>query len=241
MEDQVYALQYRVEKDHWWFSARQKILIEFLERRFTPSPSLRLLDVGCGTGAMLELLSQRYDAQGIDVSEHAAAFCRARGLHNVRVGTLTTFPKGEAFDIVTMLDVVEHIEEDVQVLRDAHAIVKPGGHLLVTVPAFPSLWSHHDVMLHHKRRYTRSELRAVVAEAGFIIDRMTFFNTLLFPVALVKRSTAKLTGSREANDLEIPSRFMNSLLKTVFGMESRVVSGGSLPFGLSLLCWARKA
>jgi len=240
MEEHLYSLQYNVEKKHWWYTARQKILLAYLTHRVPSSKEVRLLDVGCGTGALLEAFASRYTAYGLDSSRRAVEFCRERGLTNVREGSLESYPKDTTFDIITLLDVVEHVDDDLQLLRNAHRVLRTEGAILITVPAFPALWSHHDVVLHHKRRYTKSTLEKVVTEAGFRIEHLTFFNTLLFPVAVIIRYVAKLTGSTEATDLEMPPPIANRFLHAIFAFERRIVPKISLPFGLSLLCWGHK-
>lgn len=239
MEDRLYPQMHRVEKEHWWFAAKRSIVLHLLTTRVHTSSRTRVLDVGCGTGAILEEFSRRYEAFGIDPSQQAVDFCRQRGLTNVWAGLLADFPPDKPYDLITMMDVVEHVEDDRGLLMEARRRLAPGGHLLITVPAFQWLWSHHDVALHHQRRYTRATLAPVVTGAGFTIEHLTYFNTLLFPLAVGRRFVQKLTGGETMDDLEIPSPGMNKLLRTVFEMETPVLSSYSLPFGLSLLCLAR--
>jgi len=240
MEEQVYRTLYAVEKEHWWYAARKDILLRYLEVRLGLPRAARVLDAGCGTGAILEALSARYDAWGTDVAPQAIAFCRERGLTRLHLGTLDAYPPSPPFDLITMLDMVEHVDDDRGLLRAAHALLGPGGHILITVPAFPSLWSRYDEILHHRRRYTRAGLGALVASSGFAIEHMTFLNCLLFPVAWLRRAAARLTGSDGAGDLEIPPRALNAALRGTFRIERHVLTRGSLPFGLSLLVLARR-
>jgi len=240
MEEQVYRTLYAVEKRHWWYAARKEILLRYLEKRLGLPRASRVLDAGCGTGAILEALSARYDAWGSDVAPQAIDFCRERGLTRLHLGTLEEYPPSAPFDLVTMLDMVEHVGDDRGLLRAAHALLAPGGHLLITVPAFPSLWSRYDEILHHKRRYTRRTLRALVETSGFVIEHMTFLNCLLFPVAWLRRAAARLTGADGTGDLQIPPRPLNAALRATFGAERHVITRGSLPFGLSLLVLARR-
>ena len=241
MEAHVYPQMYRVEKEHWWFVARREILARYLDARAPLPDGARILDVGCGTGAILEMFSARHDAWGVDTSPQAIAFCRERGLSKLRLGPLAEFSAPAPFDLITMLDVVEHAEDDLGLLRDALPLLGDRGRLLVTVPAFPSLWSAHDEMLHHERRYTRDLLRRRIAEAGFVTEHITFFNTFLFPVALARRTLGRLAGMEQTHDLDIPAPALNALLRRVFAAEGDVLRSGSLPFGLSLLCLASKA
>ena len=240
MEDQVYRQLYEVENTHWWFSARKEILLRYLDVRLPLPPTARLLDVGCGTGAILESFSRRYQAFGTDMAPQAIDFCRERGLTRLYCGTLETYPPSEPFDLLTMLDMLEHVEDDGGLLRAARRLLRAEGHILIAVPAFPSLWSDHDEVLHHKRRYTRRGLRRLVEHAGFTVEHLTFLNCLLFPVAWVKRAAARVTGAEGANDLEIPPRSLNAVLRELFRIEGRVLPHASLPVGLSLLCLARR-
>ncbi len=240
MESHVYPQMYRVEKEHWWFVSRNAILLNFIAQRLALTPASRVLDVGCGTGAMLEQFSQRYHAFGLDFSQQAIDFCRQRGLTNLYVGSLDAFPANHTFDLITMFDVVEHVEDHEGLLKEAYQRLNRGGHILIAVPAYQWLWSKHDEVLHHKRRYTRSTLRDVVERAGFRVKRLTHFNTLLFPVAVMRRVIGRITGSNTADDLEVPSPAVNGILGGVFRLEKPLVSSVTLPFGLSLLCLAQK-
>ena len=240
MEDQVYRQLYEVENEHWWYAARKEILLRYLDVRLPLPPAARLLDVGCGTGAILESFSHRYEAFGTDTAPQAIAFCRERGLTRLYCGTLDSYPPSEPFDLITMLDMVEHVEDDEGLLRAGRRLLNEGGHVLIAVPAFPSLWSRLDEILHHKRRYTRGSLRRVVEHAGFTVEHLTFFNCFLFPLAWVKRVAARATGTGKAHDLDIPPRPLNATLREIFRVERRILTRSSLPIGLSLLCLARK-
>ena len=241
MEDRVYQQLYDVENEHWWFVARKEILLRYLDARLPLQRDSRILDVGCGTGTILQSFSRRYHAFGTDVAPQAIEFCRQRGLTEVHMGRLEDYPASEPFDLLTMLDMLEHVDDDAGLLQAAHRLLRTGGHLLIAVPAFPSLWSKHDEILHHKRRYTRQTLRRVVEGAGFAVEHLTFFNFFLFPVAWAKRAAARVTGSEKANDLDIPPRILNTGLREIFRLERGMLPHVSLPFGLSLLCLARKA
>ncbi len=240
MEAGVYALQYRVEKEHWWFRARMMILLRFLARTIAKPPKVRILDVGCGTGAVLESLSVWYECTGIDPSEAAIEFCRRRGLNNLLCGDITSYSGEGGFDVVTFLDVLEHIEDDRGALARASALLAYDGCVLITVPAYQFLWGPQDELLHHKRRYTKRTLKAVVEEAGFSPVYLSYFNTVLFPVALIRRLTARVWPGNPLRDLEIPGEPVNRILKMIFSVERYVIPPWQIPFGLSLLCWARK-
>lgn len=241
MEDLIYPVFYTIEKEHWWFSARKTILMDFMAKRLPPSPTMKLLDVGCGTGALLEEFTTRFDAHGIEPSQAAVEFCRKRGLMTVKVGVLKQHPVAEKVDIMTLLDVVEHIEDDGQLLLDAYQRITSDGYILITVPAYQWMWSNHDVVLHHKRRYSRESLRVLVKDAGFDIVHLTHFNTIFFPLAVVKRLLTRFLHLRERDEYNVPPKLINAALRSIFALERLVVPGFSLPFGLSLLCLAKKA
>ena len=241
MEEFLYPHFYKIENEHWWFAARQRILWQFMEKKLRLPAGTKLLDVGCGTGAILDMLSKKYQTYGQDVSPQAIEFCAQRGLNNLFCGTLDQFPKEYgSFDSITTLDVIEHIDDDLTVLKRMHTLLNDRGSVLITVPAFPALWGTHDVVTHHKRRYVKRTLRAVVAKAGFAVEHIAYFNFFLFPVALVRRIFARLTGATEASDLEIPPAFVNRILRVVFESEKYFLPWMGFPFGLSLICIARK-
>lgn len=240
MEEQLYQQFYNVEDDHWWFKARRSILMTYLLQRVKVKTRLKLLDVGCGTGAFLAGASRHFDVYGTDNSSEAIKFCRQRGLGNLYEGTLEGYNSPTMFDVITLLDVIEHIDDDVGVLRRVRTLLGKGGHVLVTVPAYKWLWGAHDEVNHHKRRYTKTGLKNVVNDAGFFIEHISYFNTILFPVAAVRRMAARLTHTREAEDFEIPGTLTNAMLRSVFGVERYLLPYMSFPFGLSVLCWATR-
>jgi SAM-dependent methyltransferase len=210
MEDQVYRQLYEVENEHWWYAARKEILLRYLDVRLPLPPSARLLDVGCGTGAILESFSRRYEAFGTDTAPQAIEFCRERGLTRLYCGTLDTYPPSEPFDLITMLDMVEHVEDDEGLLRAGLRLLNDGGHVLIAVPAFPSSGARLT-----RSSTTKGDTRGAVSAAlskiaGFTVEHLTFFNCFLFPVAWVKRIAARATGGGEAHDLDIPPRPLNA-------------------------------
>jgi SAM-dependent methyltransferase len=210
--------------------------------------NLEILDAGCGTGINLDYLAEFGNVTGADISEDAIEFCRKRGKSSVLRMDLTSLAlPGDRFDLVTVLDVIEHIEDDEAALREAVRVTKPGGSILVTVPAFPELWSEHDEINHHRRRYRAQRIKDLFRMAECDLIRFTHMNTLLFPVAYAVR-TWQQARRRWADSPKHPPRtdfvdyhpVINGLLAAIFTSEIPWVTTTGLPFGLSLLCFARK-
>jgi SAM-dependent methyltransferase len=226
------------------------VLLAVLERALPAGAGLEILDVGCGTGTMLGHLARFGHAQGVDADAEAIRFCRERGLDEVRHVAPGPLPFADAsFDLVTALDVVEHIDDDAAAVAEMARVLRPGGLALTTVPAFPSLWGRQDEIAHHKRRYRAAGLRALVAGAGLEVEHLTHFNTLLFgPIAAVRVARRTTRWGRAPGSGELRSDFeltrpgpLNALLARVFAAEAPLVARGRLPFGVSLLALGRKA
>jgi SAM-dependent methyltransferase len=245
MERHTYAIMYEVEGAHWWFAGRRRILESFV-RGIVADLNLqgrppRILDVGCGTGANLELLAQFGEAEGVDVSEDALSFCRARGLEKVKRGAAEELPYPDAsFDLVTGLDVVEHLDSDVAGLKEMHRVLKPGGRILLFVPAFMFLWGVQDDISHHRLRYTLKGLQRSVEEAGFKVERATYANISFFAPILLGRVLMRVTGFKPASENNINVSALNGLLGRILGAESHLLRRVNFPFGVSALCVARK-
>jgi SAM-dependent methyltransferase len=243
MQQHTYSIMYEVEETHWWFVGRRRIIRYFVEEicRGFKGHRPRILDVGCGTGANLELLNRYGDAEGVDVSPDALAFCRARGLQNVRHGAAERLPYEDgSFDLVTALDVVEHLDDDVGGLREMRRVLKKGGRALLFVPAFMFLWGVQDDVSNHRRRYTLNGLRRSVRAAGFEVERATYANISFFAPILLGRLLMRATGLRPASENNINVGALNGLLGRVLGAESSLLRRVNLPFGVSALCVARR-
>ncbi len=256
MDDALYRLFYEHEEAHWWFRARREIVLAALEQHGNLSAGDTVLDIGCGTGANAKALAEKYRVVAMDTSPLAVAYAKKRGLTDVLLGTLDTFPRDQ-FDVhaALLLDVIEHIDDDVAVLAQAREIVGPGGRVVVTVPAYMWLWGGHDVVTHHKRRYDQGSLTRAFAAAGLEPVKLTYFNTFLFPLIaaarLASRGVAGLrAGGRQARassstDADIartataPPKPVNELLRRVFSAEKSIVASSTFPFGVSLLAVAR--
>ena len=248
MQQHTYSIMYEVEGAHWWFVGRRRILESFVRRicgdlkRELDVERPRILDVGCGTGANLEMLGQFGEAHGVDVSTDALAFCRARGLERVRHGAAEKLPYEDgSFELVTGLDVVEHLDDDVAGLSEMRRVLRPGGRVLLFVPAFMFLWGVQDDVSHHRRRYTIPTLRRAVREAGFEVERTTYANITFFAPILLGRAVMKLTGLRPASENNINVSALNGVMGRILGAESAFLGRLNFPFGVSALCVARKS
>jgi SAM-dependent methyltransferase len=252
MQQHTYAIMRRVEESHWWFVGRRRIISSFLQRLCrdlkangaddgSQASTLNILDVGCGTGANLEMLSEFGDAEGVDVSAEALSFCRARGLRNVKQGEAEALPYGaESFDLVTGLDVVEHLDDDLAGLQEMRRVLRRDGRALLFVPAFMFLWGVQDDISNHRRRYTLKGLKSVVREAGFEVERATYVNISFFAPILLGRLFMRATRLRPESENNITIGFLNGVLGKLFGAESGPLRYLNFPFGVSIICVARK-
>ena len=239
------ALAYHTLRDlqdrHWWFVGRRTI-IEQLIRRFVKLPkSPRRLEAGCGYGGNLEMLGKFRDLNAFEYEDEARAYASALSARPVEKGFLPDRVgfDNDRFELIAMLDVLEHIQDDAGSLRALRERLTDDGSLLVTVPAIPWLWSEHDEVHHHKRRYTKTALQKLLKESGYELVSTGYFNTLLFPLALLQRIAARLF--RIPHRVEtLPQRHLNNILSRIFGFESRLLGRISAPVGLSLYAVARQ-
>lgn len=241
MDESVYHLHYEQEEKHWWFAARAVIVREIIEKYGNLAPGDTILDIGCGTGAILKSLSETYRVVGIDMSPLAVEYSKKRGLTDVFEMPVEEFP-ADQYDVraALLLDVIEHIDDDLAVLKRAREIVGDDGRVIVTVPAYMWMWSAHDVLHHHKRRYSASQLRDVLDRAGLEPVKFTYYNTLLFPIGAAKKLMDRSKSATiDSTKLDMPSPAVNAMLKAVFASEKNIVSNITLPFGISLLAVAR--
>ena len=223
------------EQDHWWFVARRAIIDNLVRTNIALPADARILEAGCGTGGNLALLAQYGALDAMEYDADARALAAARGLCRVEPGAL---PDAIGFDdtlydLIVLLDVLEHVEEDEASLSALGARLTPNGRLLLTVPAAPWLWSEHDVLHHHKRRYTHDGLLKVVAAAGLQVEASGHFNSLLFPLAVAQRFAHQLLRRDTPLDAR-PSPLVNAALQRIFAAERHLLGRFSLPMGLSL-------
>jgi SAM-dependent methyltransferase len=237
---------FKIEDGYWWYRARA-LLMQWLDRYAPQDRShAMILDIGCGTGANLALMQSYGTAIGVDISEHALAFCRARGIPSERTfqASAEDLPFSSArFDLAISFDVICNIAEDARAFSEVSRVLRPGARFIVQLPAYQWLWSMHDVAVGHQRRYDAHSLRKNLLAAGFEIERLTFANMLLMPFIAAMRMTirrAKLNGRPIRSDLVKLPRVINSPLSALFMAEMRAVSRVNLPYGLSVIALARK-
>ncbi len=238
---------YDHEERHWWFVGRRKIVFSILDK-YIPvvKGQLRLLDVGCGTGFNLARLDKYGHATGVDISEEAVKFSRLRNCKDVLKIDKGKLPFSDnTFNVITVLDVIEHIDDDYAALCDYYRVMKGNGILLITVPAHGFLWGAHDVAVGHRRRYVAGGLKDKVEKVGFALEKLTYFETLFFPFVLLSRIREKF--AKKAADNSSPvirikdrSYFVNRLLGFIFSLEARFLEGFDFKYGVLLLCVARK-
>ncbi len=235
---------HEVEEWHWWYRGRRRIIAALVRHLGLP-PDREILDAGCGSGRNMADLVRYGTVTGLEIADASVHWARNRGIGEVVQGSITEAPfPDERFDFAVCLDVLEHIDEELHALRELRRVMRPDGTLLVTVPAYQSLWSEHDVINHHKRRYTRRSLSAVATDAGWTTVWTTYFNGCLLPAAAMHRRLSHLRHSVDepVSDLELTPVRLNGLLEMPLRVEARVIGRGwRIPAGLSLMTVLRKA
>jgi SAM-dependent methyltransferase len=244
MEQHTYGIMHEVEDSHWWFVGRRAILESFLKRIIqnlkSKNQNPKILDVGCGTGANLEMLKAFGEAEGVDVSDDALEFCRQKGL-KVQKGLAEEMPFADkSFDIVTALDVVEHLDDDIAGLKEMRRVMTDDGRALIFVPAFMWLWGVQDDISNHRIRYTKKQIVERLEKAGFAIERATYANITFFAPVLAGRTIMKLTGLKPASENNINISALNGLFGKIFASESWWLKRANIPFGVSIVIVAGK-
>ena len=242
MENKIFQKMLKLESSHWWFVARRKIIQRVINNLDFPR-NIRILDAGCGNGDNLSLLSTFGDLVAFEKNEYALKTAKSKKIGEIYKAELPDkLPNAikTNFDLIVLLDVLEHIDDDSKSLTTVRKLMNNKGIILITVPAFQWLWSEHDVIHHHKRRYSKSELREKLDSSGFRIKYISYFNTLLFPFALVERIGQKIFSPSNPEILELPNNKINFLLEKIFSLEAIFMNKISLPFGLSLVAIAEK-
>lgn len=253
MKQHVYPCMYSDEESYWWYVARRTIIMDQVDSLIASEAKdpgrmgWRLLDFGCGTGRNLLELEKRGIACGLDASAVALEFCRKRGLQQVALIDPQQLsrgenPFGEPFDLVLIADVLEHVPDDEGALRQLALLLRPGGLLLITAPAYEFLWSGEDFVSQHERRYTARRLARLVRAAGYDIVRLTYFNSILFPIqvaAILWNRVFHPKSLYRTSVVQLPHG-VNSVLTRIFSLESAVIKRMRLPLGGSILCCGRR-
>jgi SAM-dependent methyltransferase len=237
MEPRAYQEMGAIQDRHWWFVARRRILETIIRSLEIPEPR-SILEVGCGMGGNLPMLKQLGQVTGIEADDPARDWVARHLGITVHAGHLPDgllLPAGERFGLICLLDVLEHVEDDVGSLRTVRELLEAKGKVLVTVPAYQWLWSAHDESLHHVRRYTAKRLRKIAERAGLRVARISYFNTLLFPLAALARAASKATGREGLTGNDVPAAWINNLFRRIFASEARMLKHASLPFGVSIM------
>lgn len=242
MERSVYDRMNELETQHWWFTARRSIIASLIEPLLKGKPDAAILEAGCGSGGNLSMLGHfgKVDAFEFDADARSAAVEKS-GL-DVHFGALPgELPFADRrYDLIGLFDVLEHIEAEDASLSALAGYLDERGKILLTVPAFPFLWSKHDERHHHFRRYTRASLAEAAQKAGLKVSYSCYFNTFLFPLAMASRALKSLTGSEQPDD-QLPPAWLNAALARVFGFERHLLGHVRMPFGLSLAAVLEKA
>lgn len=241
------------EDYHWWFASRTRALQAIMDRLLPQKPDFRLLDVGCGAGNMIHHLSKYGQVKGLEIDPRPVKMAHQRGYDVEQFDATQPMPfAGNTFDAVTALDVIEHNEDDLAILADSYRLLKPGGHIIVTVPAFMWLWSHNDDINAHVRRYTAAELRRKLTQAGFKVRRLSYNNFFIFPLAagliLLRRSAGArpelashhLAEEEYQVEMEPASPPVNAILTLVGQVEAALIRYVDLPVGTSLIAVGQK-
>jgi SAM-dependent methyltransferase len=239
MERVVYEQMAQLDQRHWWYRARREVLAALIRRKAQPKAGAQLLEIGCGTGHNLSMLSEFGDVEGLELDDEARAVAEqrlGRPVRNAPLPELEGVPE-QHYDLIAALDVIEHIDDAKAAMDSIARRLKRGGKLVITVPAHQWMWSAHDVVNHHKRRYSKRALRKLIEGSPLRLEVIGYFNSLLFPLAVAERLSSKLRGKDDAN-LSLPPKPLNAALERVFASERHLVGRLPLPPGLSLFAVA---
>ena len=239
MDRIVYDRMAAHDSTHWWYRARRDILADYLTREGGLPEHARILEIGCGTGHNLPMLASFGTVEAIEIDPAAREIASLRLGRAVGDAPLPVLPGVErgAYDLIAVLDVVEHIEDDVAALTAMAACLKPGGKILITVPAHQWLWSAHDAVNHHHRRYSKKSLAVAIRAAGLEPKKLGYFNSLLFPLAAAARLAGRMTG-RDDSDDSPPPKPVNALFERIFRLERHLIGRVPMTPGVSIITLA---
>ena len=238
MERLAYREMAELDQKHWWYRARRKVLADLIRREVVPPRNARILEVGCGTGHNFEVLRQFGSVDAIELDDESRAIAEQRLGRSIMTSPLPELAGVEqGYDLIAALDVIEHIDDDAAALAAIATKLKPGGKFVMAVPAHRWMWSAHDVVNHHKRRYSKAGLKRLVEGSPLKLEKIGYFNSLLFPLAVAQRLASKARGKDEA-EVKLPSPPLNGALERIFQAERHLVGRLPLPPGLSLFAVA---
>lgn len=242
MHTNMYRIFFEIQKKHWWFVTKKKIVLDTIDRHLTKDKNAKVLDIGCGSGLMLNTLEGVGQTYGMDMSDEAIDFSKEIFDGNVAQGSLPDHVPYEDnfFNLITALDIIEHIDRDVDSLKVIRNLLTSEGKVIITVPAYMFLWSSFDEINEHKRRYTLTELKTKLVQAGFTIEKISYYNTLLLPIVFVVRMLNNILKRDGASDVEMPSTPVNFILGKIFGFEKYLLRFLNLPFGVSVIAVVKK-
>ena len=239
MERVVYQQMAELDDRHWWYRARRRILAALVRREVQPPAGAKILEIGCGSGHNLSMLAGFGHVDGLELDDEMRALSEKRLGRKIMRSPLPELNevKDKSYDLIGAFDVIEHIDDDHAALAAIATKLKPGGKFMMTVPAHPWMWTAHDVANHHKRRYSKRALRSLIENSPMKLERLGYFNSLLFPVAIAERAASKLRG-KDNGDVSLPPAPLNRALEAVFASERYLVGRLPLPPGLSLFAVA---
>jgi SAM-dependent methyltransferase len=239
MERVVYQQMAELDDRHWWYRARRKIIAELIRREVRPQRDAQILEIGCGTGHNLAMLAGFGHVDGLELDDEARALSEQRLGRKIMSSPLPELAgvPDRHYDLIGTFDVIEHIDDDHAALASIAAKLKPGGKFVMTVPAHQWMWSAHDVVNHHKRRYSKRSLKQLVERSPMQLQKVGYFNSVLFPLAVAERAASKLRG-KDSADVKLPPAPLNTALEKIFQAEGFLVGRLPLPPGLSLFAVA---
>jgi len=239
MDAEAYKEMIELQEEHWWFVARRDVIKSFIKMQMPQGSTGKVLEIGCGVGGNVGLLSQSGQYRGIDMHKPAIDYCSEKypqfEFQCTRIEDIPQEFSSNKFDSIYLLDVLEHIDDQVAILKSTQNYLNQSGKILVTVPAFEFLWSPHDEFVHHVRRYTKVGLKKILEDAGYKVERISYFNSILFPLALIQRLGMRLLNRKLNTHLSTPPTIVNWLFKVIFTQEAWILKHTNLPAGLSII------
>lgn len=244
MKSYLYKEMYELGNKHWWFLSKKKIILSMIKKYIPKNKEdIGILDIGCGSGLMLKDLEEIGKVYGLDSSDEAIKFSSQKFNGIIKKGSLPDdipYPN-ERFDIITVLDVLEHIEKDKESIGKIKNLLKDNGIFVITIPANMYLWSNHDNIHNHLRRYTKDDLYKKIILSGFKIEKISYYNSLLYiPIYLARKFNNIFRKNKVSSDLKLPCKVVNFILKTIFSLEEKYLGKFNFSQGVSLIAVCRK-